>query len=223
MRTTSANSTRSLAQNFPLCRGNGSSQLLRKRNSATACELPEVQARSTAVGQPRRVQPWSKRCLPRPRTRRTSSPTPLVSNVRARTRGDGVVDGGGGVMQCPTITGRGPGSAHCCGRLGAPRIHILAPQAALANLPNLPGLSTFTSNRPSGSSAGTLSPDLSPGASLRRVVSRFLLPLVMDSPMLLSYSTGNGGIRGNRHKFWWAYSPREAPPTCKTVVREVEK
>uniref|UniRef100_A0A667G0W4 Histone-lysine N-methyltransferase SETDB2-like n=1 Tax=Lynx canadensis TaxID=61383 RepID=A0A667G0W4_LYNCA len=68
----------SLAQNFPLCRGNGSSQLLRKRNSATACELPEGQARSTAVGQPRRVQPWSKRCLPRPRTRRTSSPTPLL-------------------------------------------------------------------------------------------------------------------------------------------------
>uniref|UniRef100_A0A673T1B6 SET domain bifurcated histone lysine methyltransferase 2 n=1 Tax=Suricata suricatta TaxID=37032 RepID=A0A673T1B6_SURSU len=63
---------------LPLWAGEIGHHSFYESETAAACELPEVQERRAAFGQPRRVQPWTKRCVPWLRTRRTSSPTPLL-------------------------------------------------------------------------------------------------------------------------------------------------
>lgn len=67
---------------------------------------------------------------------------------------------------------------------------------------------------------GLCTPTAAQSFTCERCAFRLPLPLLMDRPLLLSYSMGNRGIKGNRHKLGWVYSPRAIPPPLK-LAREV--
>lgn len=185
MKTTSSNPT-SLAQNFPLGRGIRSSQLSRKRNcnslwtSGSAGESRGLRAATEGAAMDQVLSSSAKDVpdqLPHP------TGEYCARAARANARGWGWQE-----FRVPQSQG---GAQGLLAAAWGPRIHIPAPQAGLAILSNL---SAFTSSSPGGSSAGPRRP-LPRSFTCESCVFCFLLALVMDSPLLLSYSTGNGGIR----------------------------